>query len=152
VARISRTQALACLAVATLAAGAVSTAADDPVVARHHAMEGVGDAMKALGAMAQQKAPFDAAVVKKNAGVIAENLKSASTLFPPGSQTSPAMKSRAKAEIWAEGSDFQKLLKEGQDAAAALQQVADPAALGPAVKALGGSCKSCHDKYRLPEQ
>jgi cytochrome c556 len=30
--------------------------------------------------------------------------------------------------------------------------VTDEAAFVPAMKNLGGTCKGCHDKYRLPKQ
>jgi cytochrome c556 len=140
------------VALAALAVGGVTMADDDPVMARHMAMEQVGDAMKPLGGMARGQVPFDAAVVKKQATTIAENLDKAHGLFPAGSETSTAHKSRAKAEIWAAGSDFPKLMKDAHQAALALAKVTDQAAFGPALKTLGASCKSCHDKYRLPEQ
>ena len=47
---------------------------------------------------------------------------------------------------------FEKGMKDAHSAAVALQSVSDEAAFGPALGALGSTCKSCHDKYRLPQQ
>ena len=142
--------AVASLMVAGLILGAsLAVVAADAFQDRHMAMETVGDAMKTLGAIAKKEAPFDAAVVKANATTIAENLKTASTLFPAGSGGG---QSRAKPEIWTDTAGFEKTMKDAHAAAVALQSVADEAAYRPALGALGASCKSCHDKYRIPKQ
>ena len=147
--RISK-QAVASLVVALSVGGAaVAVIAADAYQDRHMAMEAVGDAMKSLGAIAKKQTPFDAAVVKANATTIADHLKKASTLFPAGSGGG---ESRAKPEIWTDAAGFEKGMKDGQAAAVALQSVSDEAAFGPALGALGSSCKSCHDKYRIPKQ
>jgi len=143
-------QAVASLVVVLSVGGAAALViAADAYQDRHMAMEGVQDAMKTLGAIAKKQAPFDAAVVKTNATTIAENLKEASSLFPAGSGGG---ESRAKPEIWTDPADFEKGMKDAQAAAIALQSVSDEAAYGPALGALGSTCKSCHDKYRLPKQ
>jgi cytochrome c556 len=145
--RLSK-QAVASLAVSASVLGAsLAVLAADAFQDRHMAMEEVNDAMKALGAIAKKQAPFDAAVVKANATTIADNLKLASTLFPAGSVGGD---SRAKPEIWTDAAGFEKTMKDAQAAAVALQSVPDEAAFGPALGALGGNCKACHDKYRLP--
>lgn len=137
-------------AVALVFAGlSVTTRASDPAHERHEAMEGVGSAMKGLAAMAKKEAPFDAAVVQKHAGTIADNLKAASTLFPAGSGGG---ESRAKPEIWTATADFDKTMKDAREAALALQSVKDEAAFGPALQALSTNCKSCHDRFRLPKK
>jgi cytochrome c556 len=146
----SSKQAVASFAVAGIVLGAaLAVVAADAYQDRHMTMEMIQDAMKPLGAMAKKATPFDAAVVKANATTIAENLKKASTLFPAGSGGG---ESRAKPEIWTDGAAFAKGLQDAQAAAVALQSVSDEAAFGPALGALGASCKSCHDKYRLPKQ
>ena len=141
-------QVVASLAVSGLVLGAsLAVLAADAFQDRHMAMEEINDAMKALGAIAKKQAPFDAAVVKTNATTIADNLKLASTLFPPGSGGGESL---AKPEIWTDAAIFGKTMKDAQAAAVALQSVSDEAAFGPALRALGGNCKACHEKYRLP--
>lgn len=142
--RIQR-QALVPFVVATLTVAAAGAQAADPAHDRHEAMEAVGGAQKAIAAIVKKDAPFDAALVKKHAGTIADNLKAAAKLFPAGSGGGG---SRAKAEIWSDPADFEKWFKDSQAAAVALQSVQDEAALAPALQALGATCKSCHDKYR----
>lgn len=132
-----------------LAGAWVATAADDPAHQRHEAMETVQESFKPLRAIAVKEAPFDAAVVKKNATTILEKLKEAHGLFPAGSGGGD---SRAKPEIWTDRAGFDKAMKDSQAAAAAMAAVTDEAAYVAAMKTLGGSCKACHDKYRLPQQ
>jgi cytochrome c556 len=132
-------------------AGAWGTglAADNPAHQRHEAMETVQESFKPLRAIAVKEAPFDAAVVKKNATTILDKLKEAHGLFPEGSGGGD---SRAKAEIWTDRAGFDQAMKDAQAAAAAMAAVTDEANYVPAMKTLGGACKGCHDKYRLPKQ
>jgi cytochrome c556 len=141
--------AVASLAVAGLVLGAsLAVVAADAFQDRHMTMEMVGDAMKPLGAIAKKQAPFDAAAVKASATTIAENLEKAATLFPAGSGGG---ESKAKPEIWTDAAGFEKAMKDAHAAAVALQSVKDEAAFGPALGAVGASCKGCHDKYRMPK-
>jgi cytochrome c556 len=147
--RISK-QAVGSLVVAVAVAGAaVAVVTADAFQDRHMAMEAVGDAMKPLGAMAKKATPFDAATVSKNAASILEHLKEAQGLFPAGSGGG---ESRAKPEVWTDAAGFENTMKDALAAAAALREVKDEAAFGPALGALGSSCKACHDKYRIPKQ
>ena len=146
--RISK-HAVASLVVALSVGGAAAIViAADAYQDRHMAMETVGDAMKSLGAIAKKQAPFDAAVVKANATTIADHLKVAQGLFPAGSGGGESL---AKPEIWTDPAGFEKKMKDAQAAAVALKSVSDEAAYGPALGALGSTCKGCHDKYRLPK-
>jgi cytochrome c556 len=146
---VTRNKTLAVFTFALGVATLVAAQAADHQQARHEAMERVGDAMKALGGMARGQAPFDAAVVKKSATAIADNLAEAEKHFPPGSDTG---KTRAKAEIWTSRADFDRIMGDAKKAATALAAVNDEAAYKPALGALGQSCKSCHDMYRAPEK
>ena len=120
------------------------------IQARQDAMEHVGDAIKALAAIAKKEQPFDAAVVKQNATTIAENLAKAAELFPPGSDKG-ADETWAKAEIWSDPEGFKKALEAAHKAAVDMQGVTEEAAFGPALGALGNGCKNCHDTYRRPK-
>jgi cytochrome c556 len=145
-----RTLALSAgFSIALAGAWGVARAADNPAHQRHEAMETVQESFKPLRAIAVKEAPFDAAVVKKNASTILEKLKEAHGLFPEGSGGGDT---RAKAEIWSDRAGFDKAMQEAQAAAGAMAAVTDEAAYMPAMKTLGGTCKGCHDKYRLPKQ
>jgi cytochrome c556 len=134
--------------VATLAmAAATGTMA---IKQRQGAMEDIGKAMKALGAIAKKEEPFDAEVVESSAKTIADRLKKAADLFPEGSGAGD-VETWAKAEIWSDRENFDKDLQGAHSAAVAMQSVSDEAAFGPALGALGNGCKSCHDAYRRPK-
>jgi cytochrome c556 len=133
-----------------LAGAWIAGAADNAAAhQRHEAMETVQESFKPLRAIAVKEAPFDAAVVKKNATTILDKLKEAHGLFPEGSGGGD---SRAKPEIWSDRAGFDQSMKDAQAAAAAMAAVTEEAAFAPAMKTLGGTCKGCHDKYRLPKQ
>lgn len=147
--------ALSLLASAALAIGAVSTAASGPtgseaIKARQKAMEEVNGAFKPLVAIARKEAPFDAEAVRRNAGTIADQLKAAAGLFPAGSEKGD-LQTWAKPEVFTDAAGFEAALKASLAAAGALQAVEKEEAFGPALKELGGSCKGCHEKYRLPK-
>ncbi len=152
--RISRTAALSLLvsavALATVAAAAEEATANDPILERQEIMAANGKAMKALSGIARQLAPFDAAVVQKNAATIAEGLEHAKPLFPEGSG-SGAHETWAKSEIWADRAEFDKTMQAAHEAAVALQSVSEEAAFGPALGKLGQNCRSCHDAFRRPK-
>jgi cytochrome c556 len=76
------------------------------------------------------------------------------TWFPEGSGPE-AGRTRAKAEIWSDGADFQSAARQYEQAANAFNQAAQGGnldAVKAALPALQNTCKTCHDKYRGPEQ
>ena len=68
--------------------------------------------------------------------------------FPAGS-TSPG----ARDDIWADFDDFKSKAADNANAARDLQQLAlagtDKSAIAAAAKKLGGTCKACHQSYRI---
>ncbi|MCZ4271017.1 c-type cytochrome [Maritalea porphyrae] len=100
-------------------AGSAIVADEDPIAARQSAMKSMGAALKA----------GDVAAVAP----LAAQLK---LLFPEGSTSE---KSEASPKIWEEWDDF----------IAILDKLEADATAGAAVPVIGGSCKACHDNYRV---
>ncbi len=132
-------------------------AADDPVKDAVEARQGyyklLGANMGMLAGMAKGEIEYDAEKAKLHAGNIA---KLAETnhgfLFVPGSSSEdmPGV-SRALPAIWKDMPGVGVAAKKFKDAAANIANVAGEgrAALGGGVKMLGGSCKGCHDNFRV---
>ena len=122
---------------------------EDPVAVRMYLMENVGANTKAL------KDKIDAGAVKEaqlNAQAIALHALQIPELFPEGSAPES---SRAKPEIWQKWDDFVKSAQALREAADSLAQAAGADNADEAktkLQALFGSCKSCHDGFRKPEE
>jgi cytochrome c556 len=61
----------------------------------------------------------------------------------------------AKPEIWSDWARFERAIEDYEKAArglAAAATSADPASVGPAMKALGKSCGGCHKPFRKPKE
>lgn len=74
------------------------------------------------------------------------------SLFPAGSG---AGKTDALPAIWQEADKFKQAVEAGRIATAQLRdaiKTGDKAATGKALKAVGDSCKGCHDKYRKEDE
>jgi len=146
--RVLAASAMVALGVASWALSAPT--GTEAIKARQEAMEGVGDAMGGLAAIAKGEAPFDAAVVAKHAAAISSHLKEAAPLFPEGSDKGD-VETWAKAEIWTDRGTFDSTLEAAEKAADDLAMVKDEAAFRPALGKLGQNCKSCHETYRRPK-
>ncbi len=146
---IKKTLAAAAIGVA-LAATAYG-AAHSPISARQAAMKEVGGQMRTLGGMAQGKIAYDDFAVISALEIMRDAAASARPLFPAGTETGE--NTRAKPEIWAADSEFDTIM--GQLLAsldvAIEAEPADLASFRPLFGAVAGSCKSCHEKYRAPE-
>ena len=104
-----------------------------------------------IAAMAQGKAPFDAAAASANADIVAMVSMLPYAGFVEG--TAGTDKGSAKASIWTERAKFDDAAKKMQDEATKLAAVARGGNLDQikvAVGAVGQSCKACHDNYRNP--
>lgn len=146
---------VATLALTVVAAGAASSAAaqsfakpEDAIKYRRAAFSVMATHFGALGAMANGRAPYDAAAAARHADVLSVVHTLPWAGFGPGTDKGDT---RAKPEIWTEAAKF----KEGQDrlhgdmgklVAAAKTGSLDnlKAAFGPNA----GSCKACHDNFR----
>ncbi len=64
------------------------------------------------------------------------------------------MKTAAQPEIWLRARDFslaQDTFAREADAFLRVAKTGDIAAIRAGVRRLGGTCKSCHDTFRAPE-
>jgi cytochrome c556 len=103
-----------------------------------------------IGAMAQGRVPFDAAAATANADVVAFMSKLPYAGFVEG--TSGTEKGAPKANVWSERAKFDGEAKKMQDAVAALATAAKANNLDQLKAAFGtaaGTCKSCHDNFRV---
>lgn len=103
-----------------------------------------------IGAMAQGRVPFDAAAATANADVVAFMSKLPYAGFVEG--TSGTEKGAPKANVWTERAKFDGEAKKMQDAVAALATAAKANNLDQLKAAFGnaaGTCKSCHDNFRV---
>ena len=143
-----RKQSASILTLIALLFGFAATAADDPAEARKQLMdEDVRSAAKPIGAMFEGE-PYDQAVVMASLEVFADAASKFGDMFPEGSEGG-----RAAAAIWEDREGFDAAMRKWQKATAAAIE-ANPASLEEAEPVLGavfGSCKNCHDTYRVEE-
>ncbi|MDE2595747.1 MAG: cytochrome c [Sphingomonadales bacterium] len=117
---------------------------------RHDGFEAMGKAMKAVGD-GLKSGHVDMAVVKASAAKIKETAPKIAGWFPVGSGVAVAPKSAALPAIWEKPGEFQQAAAKLVDQAGkfdAMAQAGDPAAVGAAMKELGGACKGCHDQFK----
>ena len=120
--------------------------------ARHEGMETIGKTGKALNRQLTGSSP-NLAAVHAGAAQIADLSRQASRWFPAG--TGPEVgKTGAKPEIWQpqNQADFAAKLHNFQVAAAAFNAAAasgDLSLIKARFDSLEGTCKACHDKYRM---
>lgn len=118
--------------------------------ARHEGMESMGKDMKALQRALDSDDP-NMAAARSAAADIEKNAKAASGWFPAG--TGPeAGKTGAKPDIWQNPQDFAAKLAAFQSTAQKFYSAAlagDANTLKANADNLAGSCKACHDKYRM---
>jgi cytochrome c556 len=139
------------LALALTAARAAEIKSEDlpagPIRDRHELMEGIGKNAKIISD-AMKSGAFDP--VAGAAEKIQASAAKISALFPPGSTHE---KSRAKPDIWTNWTKFEDEAKQLGNKAGALAATAKSGGDVPAgAKAMFGSCKSCHEQFRVPEK
>lgn len=115
--------------------------ADQVVAARKAAMKENGGTLKAAGALTGAEA-------SAAADILIKNFTNFPAMFPEGSIVGD---SKALPAIWENKADFDGIFAKDLEAAKAMKAAAeagDADAYGAALKAIGGSCGECHQKYR----
>ena len=135
--------------------GSVALAADpmETVTARQEYYKSLGAVMKPMGKLAEN---FDAEAAKAEAAKLETALAvDVRPFYAPGTSDAEFPgKSRAMAKIWDNMEDVGTKGKAMHEAGAeviAAANAGDAAAFTAAFGKLGGTCKSCHDAYRVPE-
>ena len=151
--RISKTLIASAL-VAGLGAGFAFASADDQVKARQDEMKAFGKAIGEMVKIVKGEAPYDAAVVKAQLDAMAAAEKAAgeAKAWDPSGAQGETVKSYAKPEAFTDGPGIEAAYKAFVEARMALAATTDEAGFKAAFPALGGSCKGCHDKFRLPKE
>lgn len=101
-----------------------------------------------IGAMASDKAPYDAKAAADNAAVVEAMSKLPWAGFGAGTDKGDT---KAKSEIWSDAAGFKKASDDMVAAVAQLSAAAKTNNLDALKTAFGGAaktCKACHDVYR----
>jgi|SRR5688572_17353769 len=136
------------LASTALVAVAQQPKPEDEIKLRRAAYALTGYNFASLGAMAQEKKPYNKDEAIRNAEFVA-----LLSTVPKGffSEASQKGETKAKPDLWANKADFDKKMERMNAETAKLPQVArtgDFAALKKQVADTGATCKACHDDYR----
>ena len=141
--------ALAALALAAIAVPAFAQQAkvEDQIKYRRAAYTLMGLNFGSLGAMAQDKKPYNQEEAQRNADFVAMLSTVPKGYFGEGTDKD----TKAKPEIWAKRADFDskmdKMVSEAQKLPAVVRG-GDLAAFKKQVGDVGAACKACHDEYR----
>ncbi|HEX5476890.1 MAG TPA: cytochrome c [Burkholderiales bacterium] len=114
---------------------------------REAAMMLMGKYFGPLVGMARGKAPYDAAVVQRNAGYLSMLDKMPWDGF---SESTKGQKSEALPAVWEEPAKFKQAQERLQNEVGKLVQVSggDEAAVKSQIGAVGKACGGCHEHFR----
>lgn len=121
---------------------------EDAIKYRKSALTVMGAHFSRIGAMASDKAPFDAKLAAENAAIVETMSKLPWAAFGAGTEKG---ETRAKPEIWSDAAGFKKASDDLMAATAQLNTAAKTGNLDALKTAFGGAaktCKACHDAYR----
>jgi cytochrome c556 len=141
--------AAAAAALLPILASAQFAKTEDAIRYRQSALFIMGQHVGRIGAMANDKMPFDAAQVKESAAIV--NMVATLPWVAFGPNTDKGANTKARPEIWQEPGKFtaaQDRLKSTLPKFVAAAETGDKAKIKEAVGELGAACKNCHDDFR----
>jgi len=118
---------------------------DEAIAKRQELMKSNGQTLRAAGSATGDAAVAGAQTLVDNFTALDDD-----TLWPEGSVGG---ESEALLTVWTDNAGFKASMSEALDTASAFlvaAQSGDAAAYGAAAKAMGASCGSCHDTYKMP--
>lgn len=137
------------------ATGAVAADNPDPIAARVSLMQANGAATAVAGGMMKGQIPYSPALAKSAIATWEAVALSFGAFFPEGSTDSS--RSEAAPKIWEDRAGFDADLAKFQQAAVAAAKAsgkdgpADMETFANLAKPVMGTCKSCHQTYRLDD-
>ncbi|QUL38305.1 cytochrome c [Erythrobacter sp. JK5] len=148
---------MALLAACGGGAGDAPAAEGDPpaeIKVRQDNFEAIGDSFKLIRNELELENP-DFLALQAAATDINDRAARLDGYFPSGSGRAEDWDTEALAAIWEKPEEFtaaqQKLIEES-GRMVEIVKGGDAAAVGEQVKALGASCKNCHDTFRLDDE
>ncbi|MEO0461594.1 MAG: cytochrome c [Pseudomonadota bacterium] len=133
--------------------GAPKAGEPEVIDARQANFKKLGDSFKAIRTQLEGDSP-DMAVIESAALDLNIAALATKDQFPEGTSVADGWDTEALATIWEKPEEFAKAHQMIADRSAEmvkLAQAGDPAAVAAYVKDLGGSCKNCHDNFRLDD-
>ncbi|MGB4947934.1 MAG: cytochrome c [Candidatus Competibacter denitrificans] len=130
---------------------AAETKPEDVASYRQSVYNIIGWNFKPIGAMVKGEVPFDAAAVARHAQYVEMMSKAAPEAFAKGTGPSAVKKTEAKEEIWTKPAEFDSKMKDFQQEATKLAEVAkggDQAAIKAQFGKTAETCKACHKEFR----
>jgi cytochrome c556 len=117
---------------------------------RHENFEQIGEAFDTISDEVKEASP-DMAEVRNAADRLAVLAPQVPEWFPAGSGPQDGKSTEALEEAWTRPEELRLAADRFAAAVTELKAAAeagDQAALGAAVKTVGGACKNCHDKFK----
>jgi cytochrome c556 len=133
------------------AANAADQKPEDVVKYRQSVYTIIGWNFKPIGAMVKGEVPFDAAAVARHAQYVEMMSKVAPEGFPKGTGPDVVKDTKAKPEIWTKSTEFDTKMKDFQQEAAKLTEVAkggDEKAIKAQFGKTAETCKACHKEFQ----
>ncbi|MCW1427796.1 c-type cytochrome [Novosphingobium sp. JCM 18896] len=147
----AKLRALAVIVFAGIAAAPLLAAPADQIRTRIDGYRDLGAAFKTLNDGLRAPSP-QPAVLRAATQRIRAAASHQYGWYPAGSGPRPGVKTAAKPEIWTQGPRFRQLQDGFAAQAGALERAVgggNVAAIRTAARSLGGSCKACHDQFRV---
>jgi cytochrome c556 len=123
----------------------------DIIEIRQDNFEAISDAFKVIRTQLEGGSP-DMAIIEAQATDIDTRAQTVVNYFPMGTSVDDGYDTEALKTIWEKPAEFEAAAQDFVDASATMVTLAgegDAAAVGAQVAELGGTCKACHDQFRL---
>ena len=137
------------VALSFVAGGHADKGATGIVKTRMDAMSDMQRAMKEMGSMVRGQQAFAADTVRRHAAAMRGHAERMGSQYPAGSHVPP---SEASVEIWNDAAGFNAAIDDFRGAVSRLEAVVSEDQFKPAFQEVGGSCRTCHKRFRIEKK